>query len=73
LRVATRSLYIPAGFAHGFQTLSDDAEVFYQMSETYRGDLARGARWNDPAFAIAWPMPNPILSERDATYPLLPS
>ncbi len=43
------------------------------MSETYRGDLARGARWNDPAFAIAWPMPNPILSERDATYPLLPS
>lgn len=68
-----RSLYIPAGFAHGFQTLTDGAEVFYQMSETYRGDLARGARWNDPAFGIAWPLPNPILSERDAAYPLLPA
>ena len=61
-----RSLYIPHGCAHGFQTLTDDAEVHYQMTEAYRPELARAARWNDPAFGIAWPVPNPILSERDA-------
>ena len=66
-----RSLFIPGGFAHGFQTLTDGAEVFYQMTETYHPGLSRGARWDDPAFAIAWPLENPILSERDAGYPLL--
>jgi dTDP-4-dehydrorhamnose 3,5-epimerase len=64
-----RALYIPPGFAHGFQTLVDETEVFYQMSETYRRDLSRGGRWNDRAFGIDWPIPNPILSPRDATYP----
>lgn len=66
-----RALFIPAGFAHGFQTLTDGSEVFYQMTEAYHGDLARGARWDDPAFGIAWPIPGPILSERDRSYPRL--
>ena len=64
-----RALYIPAGFAHGFQTLADDSEVFYQMTEAYHGDLVRGARWDDPAFGIVWPLPAPILSERDQAHP----
>jgi len=66
-----RALFIPGGFAHGFQTLADASEVFYQMTEAYHGDLARGARWDDPAFGIAWPLPDPILSERDLTHPLI--
>ena len=64
-----RAVYIPPGFAHGFQTLSDDAELFYQMTAAYLPELARGARWNDPAFAIAWPLADPILSPRDAGFP----
>ena len=64
-----RSLFIPGGFAHGFQTLTDDVEVFYQMTETYQPELARGARWNDVALAITWPLPDPILSERDRLHP----
>ena len=64
-----RMLYIPEGFAHGFQTLEDGSEVFYQMSEMYRPECARGIRWNDPVFDIAWPLPNPIISARDAGYP----
>ncbi|MBF0308687.1 MAG: dTDP-4-dehydrorhamnose 3,5-epimerase [Magnetococcales bacterium] len=65
-----RGLYIPEGLAHGFQTLSDDTEVFYQMSTSYVPEAARGIRWNDPAFGIAWPLPNEvILSERDASFP----
>jgi dTDP-4-dehydrorhamnose 3,5-epimerase len=63
-----RMLYIPEGFAHGFQTLEDGSEMFYQMSEMYRPELARGIRWNDPAFAIRWPLPSPIISARDAGY-----
>jgi dTDP-4-dehydrorhamnose 3,5-epimerase len=63
-----RMLYIPAGFAHGFQTLVGDSEVFYQMSEFYHPELARGVRWNDPAFAIRWPLTDPFLSERDGGY-----
>jgi dTDP-4-dehydrorhamnose 3,5-epimerase len=63
-----RALYVPPGFAHGFETLVDASEVFYQMSETYRQGLGRGVRWNDPAFGIDWPIPNPILSARDATF-----
>lgn len=64
-----RMLYIPEGFAHGFQTLEDGSEVFYQMSEMYRPECARGIRWNDPVIDIAWPLPNPIISARDAGYP----
>ena len=64
-----RALYVPADFAHGFQTLTDGAEVFYQMSEFYRGGKAGGVRWDDPAFGITWPIANPFLSERDAAFP----
>lgn len=63
------SLYIPAGLAHGFQTLADDSEVFYQMSEFYYPDHARGVRWNDPAFAITWPLEITEISERDLAFP----
>jgi dTDP-4-dehydrorhamnose 3,5-epimerase len=63
-----RALYIPEGFAHGFQTLADDTEVFYQMSEFYHPESARGIRWNDPALKIVWPFPDPILSPRDKNY-----
>lgn len=64
-----RALYIPPGLAHGFQTLADASEILYQMAERYVPDLARGVRWNDPAFGIAWPIADPFMSERDATYP----
>jgi dTDP-4-dehydrorhamnose 3,5-epimerase len=64
-----KMLYVPKGFAHGFQTLADNTEIFYQISEDYRSEASRGARWNDPAFAIDWPLANPILSERDRTFP----
>lgn len=62
------AIYVPAGFAHGFQTLVDDTEVLYQMSEFYVGASARGVRWNDPTFGILWPLSDPILSARDATF-----
>jgi dTDP-4-dehydrorhamnose 3,5-epimerase len=62
-------LYIPKGFAHGFLTLEDDTEVFYQMSEFYAPDYARGIRWNDPAFGIVWPGEVRVLSEKDRSYP----
>ncbi len=64
-----RMLYVPEGFAHGFQTLEDNTEVFYQMSEFYAPECARGVRWNDPAFAIRWPAGGQIISERDQKYP----
>ncbi len=64
-----RMLYVPEGFAHGFQTLEDYTEVFYQMSEFYAPDCARGVRWNDPAFGIRWPAGELIISERDRSYP----
>jgi dTDP-4-dehydrorhamnose 3,5-epimerase len=64
-----RALYIPKGFAHGFVTLTDATEVIYQMSEYYEPAAARGARWNDPAFGIEWPVSDPILHPRDAGYP----
>jgi dTDP-4-dehydrorhamnose 3,5-epimerase len=67
----SRMLYVPEGFAHGFQTLVDDSEVFYQMFESYSPDHARGVRWDDPAFGISWPFADPIVSERDRTFPLL--
>jgi dTDP-4-dehydrorhamnose 3,5-epimerase len=64
-------LYVPEGFAHGFQTLHDGTEVFYQMSAAYAPEYARGVRWNDPALAIRWPLPVRNISERDADLPLL--
>ena len=64
-----RMLYVPEGFAHGFLTLADDTEVSYQMSEAYRPEAARGVRWDDPAFAIAWPEPVRVISDRDASSP----
>jgi dTDP-4-dehydrorhamnose 3,5-epimerase len=63
-----RSLYIPANFAHGFQTLTDDAEVLYLMSEMYHAECARGVLWNDPAFGIEWPIANPTMSDRDRAF-----
>lgn len=62
------ALYVPAGFAHGFQTLADDSEVFYQMSAFHAPGHARGLRWDDPLLAIAWPLPDPIVSERDRSF-----
>jgi dTDP-4-dehydrorhamnose 3,5-epimerase len=64
-----RALYIPEGMAHGFVTLEDSTEVFYQMSEFHDPASARGVRWNDPAFDIQWPVSTPILHPRDAAYP----
>ena len=64
-----RMLYIPEGFAHGFQTLADNTEIFYQMSEFYHPECATGARWNDPAFAIVWPDDTRVISDRDRQYP----
>lgn len=63
------ALYIGKGFAHGFQTLEPDTEVYYQMSEFYHPECARGVRWNDPACQIRWPLESAILSEKDRTYP----
>jgi len=62
------AVYVPAGLAHGFQTLTDAAEVLYQISERYHPDAGGGVRWDDPVFAIAWPIRPPILSARDAGY-----
>jgi dTDP-4-dehydrorhamnose 3,5-epimerase len=64
-----RMLHIPEGLAHGFLTLSDDAEVVYQISEKYVPELARGVRWDDPAFGIDWPVAPLVMSERDRTFP----
>jgi dTDP-4-dehydrorhamnose 3,5-epimerase len=64
-----RSLYVPASVAHGFQTLTDDAEVSYQISEFYHPEFARGIRWDDPGLEVEWPILPPILSDRDAAFP----
>lgn len=64
-----KTLFIPKGFAHGFQTLTDHTEVFYQMSEFYRPEYAGGVRWNDPIFGIDWPEDTRIISEKDQEYP----
>lgn len=66
-----RAYYIPAGLAHGFQTLTDGCEVTYQMGHHYVPEAARGVRWDDPAFGIAWPhvQEERIISERDRSYP----
>jgi len=62
-------VYVPKGCAHGFLTLQDETEVFYQMSEVYNAESARGVRWNDPTFAIAWPEKVEVISDRDHNYP----
>ena len=66
---AYNGFYIPAGCAHGFLTLSDHSEVTYLMGAAYAPELARGVRWNDPAFAIDWPFEPVIMSDKDAAYP----
>lgn len=63
------ALYVPKGFAHGFQALRDASEVLYEISAVYSPGHARGLRWDDPAFGISWPVPDPILLERDRSYP----
>jgi dTDP-4-dehydrorhamnose 3,5-epimerase len=62
-------LYVPEGCAHGFLTLTDAAEVAYQMSVSYAPDAARGVRYDDPAFGIEWPGAVMVISQRDASYP----
>jgi len=62
-------VYVPRGCAHGFLTLETGTEVFYQMSQVYSADFARGVRWDDPAFDIAWPEKVEVISARDRTYP----
>ncbi len=62
------ALYIPKGVAHGFQTLEDETEVLYQISEAYSPKHARGVRWDDPAFGIEWKEPPRVISERDRSY-----
>ena len=64
-----RMLYVPEGFAHGFQTLEDNTEIFYQMSEFYAPESARGVRWDDPGFGIHWPPEEQTISDGDRTYP----
>lgn len=64
-----KMLYVPEGFAHGYQTLKPNTEVSYWMSNFYLPDAQRGVRWNDPTFAIRWPFPDPILSENDRSLP----
>jgi dTDP-4-dehydrorhamnose 3,5-epimerase len=64
-----RALYIPAGCAHGFQTLIDDAEVYYQISEFHHPEAARGVLWNDPEFRIEWPLEPAVMSAKDTNYP----
>jgi len=64
-----KMLYVPEGFAHGFQTLEDNAVVFYQMSEFYHPECVRGVRWDDSAFGIRWPLSNRVVSKRDLSYP----
>lgn len=66
---AGKMLLVPKGVAHGYLTLEDDCEVVYQVSNYYQPESEGGVRWNDPAFAIPWPIRNPILSPKDAAHP----
>jgi dTDP-4-dehydrorhamnose 3,5-epimerase len=65
-----RMLYVPEGFAHGYQTLSDDAELWYQTSQFYAPAAARGVRYDDPAFDIRWPLAVTVISDADHGWPL---
>jgi len=64
-----RAVFVPAGFAHGFQTLADHTDLLYQMTESYVAELAGGVRWDDPAFGITWPLPVSVISGRDRGFP----
>jgi dTDP-4-dehydrorhamnose 3,5-epimerase len=64
-----KALYVPEGFAHGFQTLEDNTEVFYQMSRAYSAEHARGVRYDDPAFGIEWKLDVSVIVDRDRNYP----
>lgn len=64
-----KMIYLPEGFAHGYQTLEDNTEVIYHMSIPFNAESYAGVRWNDPAFDIKWPFNNPIISEKDKNYP----
>jgi len=64
-----RMLLVPEGYAHGFQTLEDDTEVFYQVTEFYTPETEGGARYDDPAFGISWPLDVTVLSDKDANWP----
>ena len=63
-----KMIYIPKGFAHGFQTLQDDTEIFYHMSDCYMPKNANGIAWNDKSINIKWPIENPIISDNDKSY-----
>ena len=64
-----RALYVPEGCAHGFLTLVDGSEVYYQISQPFRPEAGAGVRWDDPAFGVAWPFAPAVIADRDATYP----
>ena len=64
-----KMLYVPEGFAHGYQTLEQQTEVFYQVSAFYHPASERGIRWDDPAFGIEWPLPACVVSKKDAAHP----
>ena len=67
-----KSLFIPAGYAHGFCVLSAEADVVYKTSEEYAPELEWGVRWDDPVLSLQWPVSDPLLSERDRRWPPLP-
>lgn len=66
-----KMIYVPEGFAHGYQTLADNTEVFYHVSQFYDSGSERGLRWNDPALGIVWPLPLKVISKKDASHPFL--
>lgn len=66
-----RQIYIPPGFAHGFQVLSAEADVWYKATDVYRPDEEGGIRWDDPDLGIEWPLADPIVSDRDRLHPAL--
>ncbi len=65
------ALYIPVGFAHGFQVLSSEADVYYKVTSEYMPEAERGIAWNDPGLAVEWPLELAVLSERDSDWPNL--
>jgi dTDP-4-dehydrorhamnose 3,5-epimerase len=64
-----KMIYIPGGFAHGYQILMDDTEVFYQVGQSYAPEYERGIRWDDPAFGIEWPIDVQVISDKDQSWP----
>ncbi len=64
-----KAFFVPAGFAHGYQTLEPDTELMYQVSAFYAPDAERGLRWDDPTFGVEWPIDEPILSDKDKVWP----